>query len=136
MPERWGGVQKTSWSVGCRRTFFLHPFSSFSTQFPRLRSAFGLASLGKTFFGKIVEILENFLPQWKKRHNDHCEILSPYFLFYLIIFHALHNWFPQNHHYPPNLHFYLEILQLAIDDQFLLYISLNLNLKKKKKRKL
>ena len=31
-----------------RRTFFFHPFSSFSTQFPRLRSAFGLASLGKT----------------------------------------------------------------------------------------
>ena len=29
-----------------RRTFFFYPFSSFSTQFPRLRSAFGLASLG------------------------------------------------------------------------------------------
>jgi len=29
-----------------RGTFFFYPFSSFSTQFPRLRSAFGLASLG------------------------------------------------------------------------------------------
>ena len=41
-----GGYKKR----GRRGTFFFYPFSSFSTQFPRLRSAFGLASLGINAF--------------------------------------------------------------------------------------
>ena len=42
-----GGYKKRGRRRRRRGTFFFHPFSSFSTQLPRLRSAFGLASLGK-----------------------------------------------------------------------------------------
>ena len=45
-----GGYKKRGRRRRRRGTFFFDPFSSFSTQFPRLRSAFGLASLGITDF--------------------------------------------------------------------------------------
>ena len=50
-----GGGGNKNVVVGRPRTFFFHPFSSFSTQLPRLRWAFGLASLG------IIDEVESIL---------------------------------------------------------------------------
>ena len=58
---RWGGVQKTSSSSSSSSYLFFYLFSSFSTQFPRLRSAFGLASLGNRCYGCFVTRRSVFL---------------------------------------------------------------------------
>ena len=54
MRQGGGGGTKTLWSV-VLVPFFFHPFSSFSTQLPRLRWAFGLVSLG------IIDEVESIL---------------------------------------------------------------------------